>query len=266
MAPYPMPQSSSRQTAPAPSIPVSIPSGRPANDPPRDMVRGLSESIHTSTSYMQSYPQPDLTQVRINQHDSMEVNFLLNPNHPDGWGGSPIMPHMSQGNRKRLKIKHCIKAGIPAQGFNKAAKKGVSSLATNQYAQLGRIPKIKEKERKKKKPDELSSDSSSYLEDEDRPDLPPTPFAVPQDGVQPFDTLLVENFPLTLLSQTWVITPSIGASHPFDEHEQLIPLCTTPQELKDLEPLPLVELDDLESAPPSAEQDQFDPSAFLPLS
>ena len=116
---------------------------------------------------MQSHTQPDLTQVRINQHDSMEVDFLLNPNHPDGWGGSPIISHMFQGDRQRLKIKCCIKAGIPAQGFNKAAKKGVSSLATNQYAQLGRIPKRKEKERKKRMPDELSSDLSYYLEDED---------------------------------------------------------------------------------------------------
>ena len=111
-------------------------------------------------------------------------------------------------------------------------------------------------------PDELSSDSFYYLEDEDRPDLPPTPSAVPQDGVQPFNTLLVENSPLTPLSQTWVITPSIEASHPFDEHEQLITLPTTPQELKDLEPLLLVELNDLESAPPLAEQDEFDPSTF----
>ena len=111
-------------------------------------------------------------------------------------------------------------------------------------------------------PDELSSDSSYYLKDEDNPDLPPTPSAVPQDGVQPFDTPLVENSPLTPLSQTQVITPLIEASHPFDEHEQLIPLPTTPKELKDLEPLPSVKLDDLESTPPSAEQDEFDPSSF----
>ena len=78
--------------------------------------------------------------------------------------------------------------------------------------------------------------------------------------MQPFDTPLVENSPLTPLSQIQIITPSIKASRPFDEHEQLIPLPTT--ELKDLEPLPLVELDNLESAPPSAEQDKFDPSAF----
>ena len=167
---------------------------------------------------------------------------------------------MSQGDRKRLKIKCRIEAGIPAQGFNKAAKKGGSSLATNWYAQLGHIPKIKKG--KKKKPDETSSDSSYYLEDEYDSNLPPTPPAVPQDRVQPFDTPLVENSPLTPLSQTWVITSSIEASRPFDEHEQLIPLPTTPKELKDLKPLPSVKLYDLESAPPSAEQDEFDPSAF----
>ena len=101
-----------------------------------------------------------------------------------------------------------------------------------------------------------------YLKDQYDSDLPPTPPAVPQDGVQPFDTPLVENSPLTPLSQTRVITPSIEASRPFDEHKQLIPLPTTPKELKDLEPLPSVELDDLESAPPSAKQDKFDPSVF----
>ena len=58
------------------------------------------------------------------------------------------------------------------------------------------------------------------------------------------------------------MTPSIEASRPFDEHKQLIPLPTTPKELKDLEPLPSVELLDLESAPPSAKQDESDPSAF----
>ena len=185
---------------------------------------------------MQSHTQPELTQVRINQHDSMEVDFLSNPNHPDGWGGSPIMPCMSQGDRKRLKIKCCIEARIPTQGFNKVAKKGGSSLATNRYDQLRHIPKIK----KKKKPNELSSDSCYHLKDEYNSDLPSTPSAVPQDGVQPFNTPLVENSPLTPLSQTRVTTPSIKASHPFDEHEQLIPLPTTPKELKDLKPLPLV--------------------------
>ena len=126
------------------------------------------------------------------------------------------------------------------------------------------IPKIKKKKKKKKKkkPDELLSDSSYYLKDKYASDLPPTPLAVPQDGVQPFDTPLVENSPLTSLSQTWVITPSIKASHPFDKHKQLIPLPTTSKELKDLKSLPSVKLDNLESTPPLAKQDEFDPSTF----
>ena len=90
--PSSVPQSSSRRTEPAPSISVSIPPGRPANDPPKDTAGGLPESIHASTSRVQSHSHPDLTQVRTNQHDSMEVDFLSNPNHPDGWGGSPIVP------------------------------------------------------------------------------------------------------------------------------------------------------------------------------
>ena len=85
VAPAPMPQSSSRQTEPALSISVSISSGRPTKDTSRDTARGLSESTYTDMSCMQPHSQPDLTQVRINQNDSMEVNFLLNPNHPDGW-------------------------------------------------------------------------------------------------------------------------------------------------------------------------------------
>ena len=112
VAPSLAPQSSSGQTEPAPSISASILSRKLANDPLRNMARGLSESIHASTSHMQSHTQPDLTQVRINQHNSMEVNFLSNPNHPDGWGGSPIISHMFQGDRQRLKIKCCIKGGL----------------------------------------------------------------------------------------------------------------------------------------------------------
>ena len=134
-------------------------------------------------------------------------------------------------------------------------------MATNRYAQLGRIPKVKEKERKKKMPDKLSSDSSYYLKDEDKPDLPPTPSAEPQDGVQPSKSPLLKTSPLTPLTQAQVLTP-IKASCPYEEHKQLIPLPTTPKELKDLEPLPSVKLEDLESTQPSAEQDKFNPSAF----
>ena len=77
------------------------------------------------------------------------------------------------------------------------------------------------------------------------------PWAVPQNGVLPFDSLLVENSPLTPLSQAQVLTPPDGASCLYMEHEQLIPLPTTPKELGDLEPLP-----------PLPSQDKEEPSTF----
>ena len=117
MVSEPAPQPSSSGAEKSTNIPVNLPTGRPTMDPFWEATRGLSVSIHADASHVQTLSHPEPTQARMNPNNSMEVNFMLNPNHSDRWGGTPITPCMSQGDRKRLKIKCHIEAGIPPQGF-----------------------------------------------------------------------------------------------------------------------------------------------------
>ena len=82
--------------------------------------------------------------------------------------------------------------------------------------------------------------------------------AVPQDGVQPFDTLLVENSPLTPLSQVLALI-SAKNPKPYLEHEQPVPLPPSPKVLMELDPAELWVLS-LHSL--SSNKDKMNPSIF----